>query len=760
MTTPLDWLRNRSDESLVALLRARPDLAMPAPDSLSVLSRRLDSPPSVWRVMEGLDRFALQLLQAAAVLTQDGVPVTGAALAELLGPDVSVAAVTRTLGPLEDLGLFRRLHKDGGAARAVLSPAVGSALGEFPGGLGPSAGLGPQEVAAALAGLAPAERGLLDRLAQGQPRGLIGRSGQVAELAAGLIEAGLLIEGGPGAVLLPREVTVALRGGAPLGQVFCQPPPDPPAEPGPETVDATAAAQALAAVALVGSLLAELGENPAAALKSGGLGVRELRRLARSLDVEEPVLALLVEILAAAGLLAPDQPRGRISSGAWTPTTLADDFLAEDPETAWATLAGTWLALRREPSRIGRRDSADKVINALSPEVAWVRGPADRRFVLGLLADLAPGTRLAGDDRRARLAWFAPLRPADRRRQLADSVLAEATTLGLVAFDALSEAGRSILRGDGGTAATALAAALPEPVDRVLVQADLTVIAPGRLDQALADRLARAAEVESAGSATVYRVSAQSLRRALDGGATAADLHELFDRHSATPVPQALTYLIDDVARRHGVLRAGPAGCYLRSDDPAQLDAALAAAADLRIRRLAPTVAVAQASLETVLPVLRAAGLAPAAEDERGLVVALTATPQRTRPVPLLSGPHREPPPADSDQLLALVERMRAVDRSVAVAGQSPAEVVGLLRQAARERHPVWIAYVDSEGGTSRRLIDPIAVSGGSVAAYDRLRRATRTFALHRVGEVTAAQPSPDGAAAESRNDNDLPSSG
>ncbi|MEU8516335.1 helicase-associated domain-containing protein, partial [Kitasatospora sp. NPDC048722] len=31
------------------------------------------------------------------------------------------------------------------------------------------------------------------------------------------------------------------------------------------------------------------------------------------------------------------------------------------------------------------------------------------------------------------------------------------------------------------------------------------------------------------------------------------------EQHSRTPVPQPLTYLIDDVARRHGVLRVGAA---------------------------------------------------------------------------------------------------------------------------------------------------------------------------------------------------------
>ena len=43
------------------------------------------------------------------------------------------------------------------------------------------------------------------------------------------------------------------------------------------------------------------------------------------------------------------------------------------------------------------------------------------------------------------------------------------------------------------------------------------------------------AEVESAGGATVYRFTEATVRRALDAGRTAAELHELFATRSATP---------------------------------------------------------------------------------------------------------------------------------------------------------------------------------------------------------------------------------
>src|SRR2546429_2390374 len=120
----------------------------------------------------------------------------------------------------------------------------------------------------------------------------------------------------------------------------------------------------------------------------------------------------------------------------------------------------------------------------------------------------------------------------------------------------------------GPGAAATLDRLIPPPVDHVLVQADLTVVVPGPPAPDLAAELSLAAEPESA---NMFRITPDSVRRALDAGHTAADLHGLFARRSRTPVPQALRYLVDDVARRHGGLRVGSAGAYVRGEDEAVL---------------------------------------------------------------------------------------------------------------------------------------------------------------------------------------------
>ena len=139
------------------------------------------------------------------------------------------------------------------------------------------------------------------------------------------------------------------------------------------------------------------------------------------------------------------------------------------------------------------------------------------------------------------------------------------------------------------------------------MQADLTVVVPGPPEPGLAAELALVADAESRGGATVYRVTPASVRRALDAGYTAADVHGLFQRRSRTPLPQTLQYLIDDVARRHGGLRVGTAGAYLRSDDEALISEVFAdrRLTALSLRRLAPTVLTTPLTTNRLLELLR-----------------------------------------------------------------------------------------------------------------------------------------------------------
>ena len=297
-----------------------------------------------------------------------------------------------------------------------------------------------------------------------------------------------------------------------------------------------------------------------------------------------------------------------------------------------------------------------------------------------------------------------------------------------------------------------LAPLLPEPLDHVLLQADLTAVAPGPLKRPLADTLNVLADVESKGGATVYRFTPGSVRRALDAGRAATDLHAFLAAHSRTPVPQPLTYLIDDVARKHGHLRVGAASAYVRCDDDTLLNEIMAdkRASALRLRRLAPTVLATQADPATLLDGLRAMGFAPAAESAEGDVLISRAdayrTPPRTAPEPVPDGP----PTPDTTLLTAAIRAIRAGDLastaprkqtpSAAPGGDLPrttsAETLATMQAAVLTGEALWIGYVNAEGAASQRVIAPIRVEGGFVTAYDHTADEVRTYPLHRVTGV------------------------
>jgi hypothetical protein len=307
---------------------------------------------------------------------------------------------------------------------------------------------------------------------------------------------------------------------------------------------------------------------------------------------------------------------------------------------------------------------------------------------------------------------------------------------------ALATAARGLLAGDpADEVVAAMGKVLPEPINHFLLQADLTVIVPGPLVRDLAEQLAAVATVESAGAAMVYRISEQSIRRALDSGRTAGELHALFARHSKTPVPQGLTYLIDDVARRHGQLRVGMAASFVRCEDAALLAQAVAAPAveQLEMRLLAPTVAVSQAPISEVLAALRQAGFAPAAEDSSGTIVDIRAHGARV-PGPPRRRAHRAMPTPNGQTLQAIVAVLRkAATTPFANVRLDPAVAINQLQEAALLQTSVVIGYVDPAGVATQRVVAPVNVRGGQLTAYDPASGRVREFAIHRVTSVVSA---------------------
>jgi Helicase conserved C-terminal domain len=696
-------------------------------------------------------------------------PVDLAMTASLLGE--SARSLDGFVHELWDRALLWRSGDDHHVVRAVsevLGPhpaGLGPAIADLPGSL-PGWDTSPATTSAAapdavitldaVLASAPADaRNILDKLAWGPPIVELSPNGQVAAAGAWLVSHHLLKALSGDHVALPREVALRLRGGM-LHQKTAL------AAPGltvtaheRSSVDAAAGGQASELLGLVDELAADWGPRPPRVLRAGGLSVRDYKHLTSALDVSPAHAAFVVETAYTAGLLADDGSLEPV----WAPTPGYDEWLQRPSAHRWVRLSRAWLASGRAPHLVGTVPTGGgSPVNALSGEVLYPPVRQLRGDVLTELAALPEGQAPDLDSLAGRIRWRRPMRRAEIIQGVTAAVLREAEWLGITGRGALSTAGRLLFqstakKADLSAAEEAINTHLPSPVQHVLLQADLTAVAPGRLEGGLAQFMRLVADVESRGGATVYRFSPESIRRALDAGWSCAQVLSALQDASRTPVPQPLEYLVGDVARRHGQTRVGSVSSYIRSDDTAVLDTMLAdrGLAALQLRRVAPTVVMSQAHALVVLEMLRENGFSPVAETTEGGVQIPRVSHHRTPP--------RRSPAAqaltsvvDDDLTETLVSALRAGEESAAyerarlesqpgprLPSTEPAVALALLREASADRLGVWIGYADSDGRTRRILFYPKRIEGGRAYGSVEGSNVEQTFSIHRITGAAAS---------------------
>ncbi|GIF48841.1 XPB/Ssl2-like helicase family protein [Asanoa ferruginea] len=804
----LSWLGLRSPEELAAIMSRRRDTVAGTPLSdLDTLAARLERDGSVAAALSTVPLPRAQVVEALAGLGGPGVGLDR--LARVLSRDPHDPDLADALADLAELALV--WPDDTGTLR-MATPLW--TYTEFPLGLGPPAATLLEAVdREKLAGIAAAWGLRLDRprpaiaalladpervratvdAGPEEARALLAElalHGPAVELvtvrpdpAVGwALDRGLLIADGWRRATMPGEVVSALRG-AGWRAPFDPRPPVLAVQLAPAAaVDREAVAAGTVAVRLVGALLDTAERTPFAFLKSGGVGARELRRVAKLIEADETEARLWLEVAYAAGLLG-------LVDETVAPTPAYDEWRGTTPGERLATLASAWWTLPNVPTATARPGGGPP-LPTLLPDLAWAPVLDARPGLLRLLGELPPGRGAAAADSTLAdadaildaLHWRLPL--LESADALLDGTLREARLLGLVAHGALTTLGRALVDAPGTLAAVS-GELLPDAVAEAIFEADLTALVPGLPAAPLATLLDAAAERDG----FRWRFTARSVRAALDAGFTGATLLEALRIVAADgALPQVLEYLIDDAGRQHGQVRVRAVGCVLHTES-AGLAAELLSARPLRglgLAALAPTILTSPRAADETLDLLRGAGYSPAGEDATGAPTVRRSP--RIRATPRRRGGHvpaaRSVPTGD---LVELAERLLEAGPAPAVlalvaaaddpapadkpserpmlwlvpeVGDEPdddptAEVAAVVRRHTpqldqRERdllvyaiavggQAITIDYRTAGGDFSSRVVEPLELDGKRMVAWCHLREDERVFGLNRIERVRPA---------------------
>ena len=725
-----DYLRALDDAALISMFNHRPDLVTPVPPDMASLAVRASSAPSLARAVDALNKWQLQVLEVCAILPE---PFS----------EKDVTALTEKSALFVIPGLIERgllyTDKDGLRTPTTLKEVLGNEI----------AGLGPASMSKLklkkLDEVPAPSKKVLDAMVWGPPRGAIADIKKPSVGVQWLLEEGFLIPFNQQTVVLPREVAIYLRGNTVHRELETSQPSVTGSKRDMRNVQLAAIANITTFLRWTEEVLNFWAQEPVTALRSGGLGVRDLKELSLHLGVDESCTSFVAEVAYLSGLLTID-PDDKI-----LPTHQFDIWLTQNASVKWQLLASAWLSTSRVSGLVGKEGS--KNVAPLGPELDRSSATTTRRLTLTLLQE---NSQIAVDidSLFAAATWLAPAKRAGGLQK--DYILwamREAEWLGITGQGVLSSYGADFLTGGDSTSVDT---DLPKAVDHILIQSDNTAIAPGPLEHEVAQELALIADVESRGGATVFRFSEGSIRRGLDHGRTGEEIAKFLAKTSKTPMPQPLEYLIADVAKKHGKLRVGNTASFIRCEDSALITQILG---DKRLdvlglRKIAPEVLICGHDATEAMNILRSCGYLPAAEDSRGLLLSgprIQRAQTKARP-PRIIGEYERPDEIQIEGALRALRTGEKSSRKQSTMRNIATEALGSLpRSTANETlellsdylqnqptKSLSIGYADNNGLVSHRIIDPLKLSAGSLVARDHATGEVQTFRIARITGVAA----------------------
>ena len=445
-------------------------------------------------------------------------------------------------------------------------------------------------------------------------------------------------------------------------------------------IDSQAGLSAFETIQALTELVIELEQNYVREVGKGQVGLPELKRLSLHLgrDVEYArLLYALAQLTSLAG----------VSDKRWKVGSEYQSWLNASPVDRWQKIANTWISLVGETSTFELSKTTN--LNLAFQETF----PIARDGVLSHIT---------------RLISFAEL-------------------IGLSSSNQMSSWFRPLLEGKTSAATKLLSENLPATQNRIIIQADLTIIAVGPLPTDKELELRRFVETERIGVASTYRINNLSVTYGLETGLTESEIRSLLMELSGVTLPQPVDYLIREAASRFGrlVLRESSNGTLIQSNEPILLTQILndSALKTLGITKLSETTLESRFEVEIVYYLLRESKYAAIRKNSKDEVISNW-----------LAAGSKEMSLVQTSSVLEDIRKWREHDKRLSEAPEGQ-DLVRQIEMAIKTKAAIRVSL--QMNGTAREfLLEPTGLANGRLRGRDRQADCERVLPLASITGV------------------------
>lgn len=448
-----------------------------------------------------------------------------------------------------------------------------------------------------------------------------------------------------------------------------------------ESVDRDCGINAFEAMQSVTELIFDFDQHLVREVAKGALGLPDLKRTSAHLGKSKEYVKTIFELAKVSGLVSANDKRIQ-------PTALADTWIAAAPQRRWIILCEAFLEML---------------------------GPAGAKEILSL--QKLHKTKTLGELIQMVFPFMtlAPASRVHRLKEMADQI--GLSSLGFPASWLPEVLSQKLL-----PAAKALEARLPAQQQRIIIQADLSIITPGPLLTTLEVQLRKFADTESIGLASSYRISPLSISCGLEEGMTENQIRLLLQKLNGATLPQPVDYLIRETAERFGRLRISQNGsvAVLQSTDEL-LAKQILMDSKLKTLMLEPTAS----GLTTVMD---AQGLYHALRENGYLAILVD---EKNKPI-APSSIHKSS--NDDAAFIQQLERLRAQDIEISEA-EPTTDMERKILLALKTKSTLQVE-INANGKIMNFLLEPIGIANGRLRARDRKADIERTLPVSAITSI------------------------